>query len=386
MRLPGVGMLGGLQRRRPMFGPISRKALALAMMVAFGSGCETGTEPEDQLTFDTDAALADHEALDLILQSDAMASFRALGAGVSFEGLTPEAVLAFRIGGAVRAPSTGAERGDLAGRIFAVTSSLAPRPSNAPIISQFRRGKTFVYDADLGRYVIDEDLTDAPETGVRFILYEAGEDGKPDPNAPVGWADLIDEGDESDELVSLRLLVVDGETEESILEYSTTLDVYQGGGEITVKGFFQGEEDRLDFEIVVTGSVGGEANTLDIDFSMGIAQRGFSIEGSVAGMESESGEGGEIHLFVQHIPDSFEVDVTGADDTIAGTVRLNGKLFANISGDPDDPTITSARGDPLTWIELLVLRQIVDSTEDVFDFWEDLLDPVDELVILALIL
>ena len=32
------------------------------------------------------------------------------------------------------------------------------------------------------------------------------------------------------------------------------------------------------------------------------------------------------------------------------------------------------------------LIQIVDSTEDVFDFWEDLMYPVDELVLLAIIL
>jgi hypothetical protein len=37
-------------------------------------------------------------------------------------------------------------------------------------------------------------------------------------------------------------------------------------------------------------------------------------------------------------------------------------------------------------VEALVLRQMVDSAEDVFDLFEDLLDPMDELILLALIL
>jgi len=57
-----------------------------------------------------------------------------------------------------------------------------------------------------------------------------------------------------------------------------------------------------------------------------------------------------------------------------------------VTGDAGDPVIASANGDPLTLGEFLVLRHIVDGVEDVFDFLEDLLDPVDELVILASIL
>lgn len=143
-----------------MFKPNSRKALTLAMVVVFTTACETGTGPEDQNAFDAQAALEDHQALDLILESDAMEAFRALGAGITFQGVARE-------------------------------SELGPGPLNDPIISIFRRGKTFVYDPDLGRYVIDQDREGAPDTGVRFILYQSGVGGKPDPTAEVGYADLI---------------------------------------------------------------------------------------------------------------------------------------------------------------------------------------------------
>ena len=367
-----------------MFGRNQQRALILAMVVALTGAGETGTEPEDLTSFDAEAALADYEAMDVIFSSDAMEGFRAMGAGISFQGLAPEMELVVRLGEALALPGNESETRAMAGGIFSAVSDLGPGPFNTPIISPLRRGKTFVYDADLGRYAIDPGLEGAPATGVRFILYSPGTDGKPDPTSEIGHADLIDEGDGSAEDIALRLVVVEGA--DTVLDYRTTLDIMDQGGKITVDGYLQGETDRLDFDLGVTGSVFGGENKVNIDFEMGIPSRSFLITGSVSGVENDSGEGGEIDLLVEHGPDSFQVDVTGSDTLIDGTFYLNGKLFATITGDPDDPTLTSATGEPLTWAEVLVLRQIIDSTEDVFDFWEDLLDPVDELVILAIIL
>jgi len=367
-----------------MFGPNSKRALTLALVVTFAGACETGTEPEEQDSFDTQKALADHEALDVILASEAMAGFRALGAGITFQGVAPEVEFALKIGGSLEIPVDPSQARSFAGQIVSAASELGPGPFSNPIISVFRRGKTFVYDPDLGRYVMDEVREGAPTTGVRFILYRPGADGKPDPSAEVGYADLIDEGDDSVEDIALRLLVVEGS--DTLLDYATTLDVLDHGGEISVEGYLQGDQDRLTFDIQVRGSDGAQENTVDIDFEMGIATRDFLITGSVSGVENESGEGGEIDLLVQHGNDSFQVDVSGTSDSIDGTFYLNGTLFATVAGDPDDPIFTSATGSTLTWAEMLVLRQVIDSTEDVFDFWEDLLDPVDELVILAIIL
>ena len=367
-----------------MFAPNSRFALTLAMVVGFAAACETGTEPEDQYSFDAEAALEDHQAMDVILASDAMAGFRALGAGITFGGLAPEMDFALKIAAELGTPTTPSRARGFAGHIFSAASELGPGPFHSPIISVFRRGKTFVYDPGLGRYVIDEDREGAPATGVRFILYRPGEGGRPDPSAEVGYADLIDEGDDSVEEIALRLVVVEGAI--TRLDYRTTLDVLDHGGKITVSGFLQGDNDRLDFDIEVRGSESAQENTMDIDFEMGIASRDFLITGSVSGVENESGGGGEIDLLVRHGSDSFQVDISGSSDSIDGTFYLNGELFATVTGDPDEPTFTGATGSPLTWAEMLVLRQIIDSTEDVFDFWEDLLDPVDELVILAIIL
>lgn len=367
-----------------MFRRDTRAALTLAMAAAFSTGCDTGTGPEDGRPFDADAALEDHQALNAILQSETMAEFRAMGGGITFEGMAPELDFALRVGEELGALGTpGATRAS-AGRIISAVADFGSGPLGNPIISVFRRGKTFVYDADLGRYVMDAEREGAPATGVRFILYHPALNGKPDPSQEAGHADLVDEGDGSAEDIALRLVVVEGT--DTVLDYATTLDVLDHGGAITVDGYIQGEMDRLDFDIRVRGSQGAQENTVDIDFEMGIASRGFLIQGSVSGVESESGEGGDIDLLVSYGSDSFQVDLSGTGDSINGTFYLNGEWFATVTGDPDGPTFAGASGAPLTLVETLVLIGVVDSTKDVFDFWEDLLDPVDELVILAIIL
>ncbi len=272
-----------------MFRPDIRAAFVLALAAAFSAACDTGTGPDDGRPFDAEAALEDHQALEAILQSQAMAGFRALGGGVTFEGVAPEVVLALAVGEELGHLSTpGATRAS-AGRILSAAADLGSGPLNNPIISVFRRGKTFVYDADLGRYVMDAEREGAPATGVRFILYRPGTDWKPDPSQEVGYADLIDEGDKAPRISRCDLVVVEGT--DTVLDYATTLDVLDQGGAITVSGYLQGETDRLDFDIQVQGSETAQEHTMDIDFEMGIASRSFLIRGRSPGWRASRATG-----------------------------------------------------------------------------------------------
>ncbi len=360
------------------------KPLTLALVAAVASGCESSTGPEDTPTFDAEMALADYEAVETVLQSNAMAGFRALGEGVTFLG-GGEAQAAMAMVSNLDVPSDPESARAFAGRMVELAAQAGPEVAQNPIISVLRRGKTFVYDSDLGRYAIDHELEGAPETGVRFILYSPAGNGKPDPSAEIGYADLIDLGDDSAEEISLRLVVVELPAN-TVLEYSTTLDIMEQGGKITAAGFLRGDEHQLDFDIQVEGSAAPGAATMDVNFSMGINSLNFLITGSVLGVAQDSGGVGEVHLTATHGSDaSIDVAVTGTDTTIDGTFKVNGNLFATVTGHPDSPTFTGATGEPLSLVEMLVLRQIVDSAEDVFDLFEDLMDPVDELVILALI-
>jgi len=359
-------------------------AFALTALAGLLTACETGTEPPQEASFDAERALQDYEAMDSVLASPVMDGFRALAQGVTFQSLGEDVSFAAGVAAELRTLRSASDSRAFAGDLAALVARAEPGTAANPIISSFRRGKTFVYDAELGRYVMDPTREEAPANGVRFILYEPGAGGRPNPEAEVGYADLIDEGDGSPEEIALHLMVVeDGAT---VLDYRTTVDILANGGTVTVQGFVQGEHDRLDFDISVTGTAGGDGAALDIAFEMGIAQRDFLITGSVRGTHAGSGGTGEIHLLVQHGADSFSVEAVGTDDSMEGTVHLNGGLFATVEGDPDSPTITGATGGALTWAEGLVLHRILDASEDVFDLFEDLMDPVDELVIIALIL
>jgi hypothetical protein len=364
------------RRRRP---PTTILALA-----ALAAACEPGTAPDLDAVLDTDAALADYDAVESLFASPDWEGFRALG------GRTPFSSSAAAVEAVAALDAVGTAGG---GRSFAVElssrlASLAARsgaPAAAPIISETHRGATFVYDPDTDQYVDDPDREGAPATGVRFVLYEVDDAGLPLVDEEVGHADLVDEGDSSAEDVALRLVVVvHGRT---ALDYSTTLDIGLLWAEVTVLGFLEGEDGvRLDFDIGARGTQSLAGGTVDVTLDLGVESRGFSITGTVSGIE-EGGEGaGEVQLTVRHGQHTIEADLTGTAGQIDGSILLNGELFATVSGDAESPTILSADGDPLTLEEQLVLHRVLDTIEDVFDFLEDLVDPVDEILLAGIIL
>ena len=67
------------------------RSAALAALAVFAVGCENGTAPEVEQEFDTEAALADYEALDAALTSDDWAGIQALGGRTPF-GASPAGV------------------------------------------------------------------------------------------------------------------------------------------------------------------------------------------------------------------------------------------------------------------------------------------------------
>jgi hypothetical protein len=357
--------------------------MALGLLAGLAGGCDTGTDPMEPDTFDAEAALEDYAAMDSVLASSGMAGFRALGATSSLDAYGPEIGIAMALVD-TRSPQGAEGSRAYVRRIAAAAAALAPGAARSPVISPFSRGKTFVYDPALGRYAPDPDRTDAPATGVRFVLYAPGQGGKPDVQRVIGHADLIDEGDGSAEDLALRLVVV--EEERTVLDYRTTVDALDDGGSITVDGFIRGKYDQLDFDLDVQGKDDGGLSTVAITFDMWMDTRDFHISGSVNGLEEGSDGSGDVDITVSHGDESLRVDVTGSDTSLDGTFYLNGGVFATVSGDPDDPTFVGAGGEPLTAPEVVVLLRIVDVVEDVFDLFEDLIDPIDELVLLAIIL
>lgn len=349
--------------------------LAGAIMLA---ACDDATGPEMAEPFDAEAALDDYQTVDQVLDSDAFRAFQALDGRTPFSGPASVALVS----------ELARERPedfsfDLLRRARAAAD--APPVGRAPIISNWTRGATYIYDSDQDQYVLAPGRDGAPETGVRFILYDVDAEGTPILDQEMGFADLIDEGDDSAEDVVLRLVVVSGER--TFLDYRTTLDMAEDQGTLTVAGFAQGEStERLDFDIQVQGREAEGREEVDLDFTLAVESRNFEIDGRVRGMEEDDQGDGAVEIAVRHGSDSMELELAVTDGLVDGAVRLNGELFATASGPEDDPTFVDPDGEALSFRELLVLREIADSVEDVFDLVEDLLDPVDDLVILGIIL
>jgi hypothetical protein len=341
-----------------------RRLLPLLALASLAAACDPSTAPEASTPFDTDAALADYEAVVGLIASSDLAALRALGGRTPFSSTS---------GG------TAAASGD------AGATTTEVEPFAAPLISETHRGSTFAYVPDEDRYVLDPERTGAPSTGVRFVLYDVDAAGAPIIDEEIGHADLIDEGDGSAEDVVLHLLVVThGAT---VLDYRTTVNVGLTWAEVGVLGFLQGANDvRLDFNVGVDATRSLSHSALDVAFDLAVESRDLAISGSVSGVEGGVEGEGNVLVTVRHGSHTLDMDVTGAGGELDGTVMLNGELFATVTGNAQSPTIVSADGDPLTFGEQLVLLRVLDTVEDVFDFLEDLMEPAGELVGLGIIL
>ncbi|HEX6134397.1 MAG TPA: hypothetical protein VFZ24_10540 [Longimicrobiales bacterium] len=355
-----------------------RASLALAIVVA--AGCQDGTGPGSLERLDTEAVLADYQAMDAVLQSTGWKSFQMTAASMDAATLGAAPAAAMQAGAALDGLAAGDSR-EFA-RAMTGVASASTGTASGPLISDANRGKTFVYDAVSHSWVIDPSRTDAPANGVRFIIYEpAG--AEPDPTKPIGHADLIDLGDASAG-IALRLVVVEDDL--TVLDYHTTLDGADGSGRITVTGFVQNTRDRLDFEIDVRGQNVGGVERGDITFELAIADREFRVLGDIHGEKQNGSEQGSVDLTVRHGASSFRVDVENDGGQLSGFIDLNDAPFATVSGAEHQPVFRTPSGDDINGAQALVLWRVFDITEDVFDLFEDLVEPIAGLVIIAIIL
>jgi hypothetical protein len=289
---------------------------------------------------------------------------------------------AARVTAALRTLPSGGDTRAFAAAIAGIASAPMAGAARIPLISTGNRGKTFVYNATTHNWEIDPARTGAPSNGVRFITYEP-KGAEPDPTKPIGHADLIDLGD-SGAAIALRLVVVDGSL--TVLDYRTTVEGSDGSGHVTVNGFLQNDRDKLDFSIDVRGQKIGLVEKADVSLELAIAAREFRVNGVVHSEKQSGIEHSTVDLTVRHGAASFRVRVANDANNLSGTVDLNNSLFAKVSGTAAAPVFKNAAGDPINGAEALVLWRIYEITDDVFDLFEELVEPVAGLIIAAVIL
>lgn len=355
-----------------------RRLMALVLL-AGATACESTTSPGSLVELDTEGALADYEALARVLSTQGLAGFHALEGRTPFGGAESSVVAALDPGAA------DSPRGFALRLMEAIreSGSSTDGPAAARLLSDRFLGKTLVYDRALDEYVVDPDRTGAPANGVRFVLYEVDAQDRPT-GKEIGYADLLDEGAGSAADVKLRWVAVQGGT--TVLDYRTSVDESAGDGRITVDGFVVDSSNRLDFSVDVRGRQAGGKQLLDMDFDLRVDNRDFRVTGEVRGVE-EGGKGsGSLKVSVKHQAHAVRLEMDGTPTTVDGAIFVNGDLFATITGDPEDPEVKGAGGQPVTAAEAQVVLAMVQVVEDVFKLVEELLHPVHELLALGWVL
>lgn len=356
-----------------------RVALALFMLVGI-SACEQATGPDGD-SLNARAALEDYKAIQSAFTTSGWQGFQAL------RGRTP--LTASSTSSALRLlPALTDERG---GRAFVVdffNELRAVRSGTTlarKVISQVHLGKTLVYDPALDRWVIDPRRTGAPANGTRFIVYEVDANKRPIATREIGYADLIDEGSATGNVIALRFIVV--QSGRTIVDYRAQTDLREETGKIGVQGYAQDDKGtKLSFTIDVTGKQVSGDTRIDADFNLKLAPNGFEATGEVRGVLENKGGDGTIKLTLTHAQNTLRVSVRENNKTLDGEINYNGKTFATISGPSAAPMVKGPGGQPLTDIELQMVGAIIKVTDDVFNLVEELVKPVEQLLLLGFVL
>lgn len=364
-----------------------RRHLLTLLCVTALAACDSTTAPESSDRLNAAEALRDYQMLDSMFMSDGWAGFSALAGRTPLSGAANVAAVA-----ALSDVRGGASSRQFTQRLLhsmTAASTMSPAPSQAgtsrvPILSDTIRGRTFTYEAAAGQYRVNNTRSGAPGNGVRFVLYEVDANGTPLADREIGYADFTDEGTSSSDDIVLRLVAV--ERGVTILSYRTRAVLREGDARITIDGTVADGSNRLSFDIEATGSdVNGETEVA-VTFDLALTPRDFEVSGSVRGIEDGAEDAGTVDLTVRHRQQTLQVDMVGDGGTLNGEITLNGRTFVTVSGNAQQPTLVNAAGAPLSGPELLVVLNIIDTIDDVFDLVEELVEPVDNLIVLAWVL
>ena len=294
----------------------------------------------------------------------------------SFRGLAGEIPSAASGNGSSSARLVGVVR-DLAGLVVGPVGG----PSFVPIIRTSVLGKTMVYDAATKQYVVATGRQGAPANGVRFVLYEEVA-GKPNPAKEIGYADLTDEKAGAANSFGLRFKVVAGQV--THLDYSFDLTGSLAAASVKVVGFLSDGTERVNFDLATSGQFFGRGGVGTIEGKIEVPSKEFSIVAKVTGIAGEENGPGTIDIAVKSGSDALTVVARSTATTLEATIKVNGKLFAAVSGTPTNPVITGEGGRALTTEEYQALAAVIEFSEGIFKLIEGLLAPAFVLLLLGL--
>jgi hypothetical protein len=243
------------------------------------------------------------------------------------------------------------------------------------LIPEEYRGLTLTYHPEEG-YFVDETRDEAPDNGVRFILYAVNPVTHQitEPLTEIGYADITDESTET--VASIGLAVVsDGVT---YLDYSVTVSGTIVNPTFTIDGFLTDGVDQVDFTLTHAYAVNIAGITINIDYEIDVNDFSMDVSLEIVGGDDQEPT---VAVDIAFSDGSNTVTIAGSLQDRAGVLEVHGNdvLFATITIDSTTVTVTNAEGEPLTDQEILTLKELIEIIDEAEDIFEDLLKPVEFL-------
>ncbi len=368
--------------------------LAGCVSLACGGGGDGGGEPTGGVALDNPAALeAELNAVNATFGTPQVASLQALDAlvdlsALSSPGLGQAAVL---LRATKPGPIPAVRESNIATALrLREFRSLIPSMRGAlatpPVIPDPVLGNTYEWNESNLQY---ENLgtAGAPSNGVRIILYAINPISllPASPLNPVGYLDIVDQGNSSASSLGVTLVGSDNVT---YIDY----DISGTGGSNSFngssKGYVTDGTHRLDFDfsIAVTGDqsagsinfdVAFELNTPHVtgDLSFDLALQGNTLDSDIDFSFQRENE--TVRLFGQLQATDNRGNLTG---TIDFTVQRNGDLLATIRGDENGTQVLDRNGDPLSSEQQAALERLLQAPSQVAVGVTELGDPGLELL------
>ncbi|MDH3732852.1 MAG: hypothetical protein OEU54_04925 [Gemmatimonadota bacterium] len=249
-------------------------------------------------------------------------------------------------------------------------------------------GQTFVYDAGLDGYVIDDGLGGAPADGVRFVLYRLdGVSRLPAlPLAPFGFLDLIDRSDAVSTILRIQAFDTSGGGSLPLADYFVDGAFASVSSGVIVnllsEGFVIDHNGRFDFQL---------DETLETDDQFGVTiasldHRVVSDEGTqttlvVEGEIANDGSFSDLDFFwdIAGAAGATSADLRIVDGFQDGTISHGGQTEVFVSGTVQLPDYRRPNGGGFGPNDTAALDEILFGIDDVLIMADEVLRPLAEL-------
>lgn len=263
-----------------------------------------------------------------------------------------------------------------------------PRISADVIPSQIR-GTTYVWNVDSMSYVADSTRTDAPANGVRIVMYQVDRAQSPPlpttPLSEIGYIDFTDQSSGAMNAVRIQAVLTTTGGDLTLADYTISASSTSSSASVVAQGYVADLTEQVNFDLRLSGTFDPTTSTGSFTYDFGFTAPSQDASVTLTGnFQTSGGTDASVSstLSLTKGPHTatltFNVKTSGGTSTANGTIQLNGRTFAVMSGDPTTQgglTWTKPDGSALTQQEVVALTKIFSDANDFFNAPVELLTP-----------